>query len=37
MSLFMKGDKTNKNQKVDEAMDTIRSKFGGKMIRKGKE
>ena len=37
MSLFMKGDKTNKNQKVDAAMDAIRSKFGGKMIRKGEE
>ena len=37
MSLFMKGGKTDKNQKVDEAMDAIRSKFGGKIIRKGKE
>lgn len=37
MSLFMKEGKTDKNQKVDEAMDAIRSKFGGKMIRKGKE
>jgi len=37
MSLFIKGGKTDKNQKVDEAMDAIRSKFGGKMLRKGKE
>ena len=37
MSLFIKGGKTNKNQKLDKAMDAIRSKFGGKMIRKGKE
>jgi len=37
MSLFMKGDKTDKNRKVDEAMDAIRTKFGGKVIRKGKK
>jgi DNA polymerase-4 len=37
MSLFEEPGKTDKNQKVDEAMDSIRSKFGGKMIRKGKE
>jgi len=36
MSLFMKGGKTDKNRKVDEAMDAIRSKFGGKVINKGK-
>ena len=37
MSLFEDPNKTEKNQKVDEAMDAIRSKFGGKIIRKGKE
>jgi len=37
ISLFVNADKPDKNQKVDEAMDTIRSKFGGKVIRKGKE
>jgi len=37
MSLFEDPTETDKNQKVDEAMDAIRSKFGGKMIRKGKE
>jgi DNA polymerase-4 len=37
MSLFMKGGKTDKNRKVDEAMDAIRSKFGGKVIERGKD
>lgn len=37
MSLFEDPGKTDKNQKVDEAMDAIRSKFGGKVIRKGKD
>jgi DNA polymerase-4 len=37
MSLFSKRDKSDKNRKVDEAMDNIRSKFGGKVIRKGKQ
>jgi len=37
ISLFTKGGKTDKNRKVDEAMDAIRSKFGGKVIRKGKD
>ena len=37
MSLFEDTVKTYKNQKVDEAMDAIRSKFGGRIIRKGKE
>jgi hypothetical protein len=37
MSLFEDPGKTDKNKKVDEAMDVIRSKFGGKMIRKGNE
>ena len=37
MSLFEDQGKTDKNQKVDEAMDVIRSKFGSKMIRKGTE
>jgi DNA polymerase-4 len=36
MSLFADQVKTDKNQKVDEAMDAIRSKFGGKIIKKGK-
>ena len=36
MSLFEDPTKTDKNQKVDEAMDAIRSKFGGEVIRKGK-
>jgi len=36
-SLFVNGDKTDKNRKVDEAMDEIRGKFGGKLIRKGKD
>jgi len=36
MSLFVNAGKTDKNRKVDEAMDEIRSKFGGKVIRKGK-
>ncbi|MBW2005467.1 MAG: DNA polymerase IV [Deltaproteobacteria bacterium] len=37
ISLFTEGDKTDKNRKVDKAMDAIRSKFGGKVIRKGKD
>jgi len=37
MSLFVNAGKTDKNQKVDEAMDAIRSKFGGKVIQKGKQ
>ena len=36
MSLFEDLDKADKNRKVDEAMDTIRSKFGEKIIKKGK-
>jgi DNA polymerase-4 len=36
MSLFVNAGKTDKNRKVDEAMDAIRTKFGGKVIRKGK-
>jgi len=36
MSLFVNAGKTDKNQKVDEAMDAIRRKFGGKVIQKGK-
>jgi len=36
MSLFVNAGRTDKNRKVDEAMDAIRSKFGGKVIRKGK-
>jgi DNA polymerase-4 len=36
-SLFVNADKTDKNRKVDEAMDAIRSKFGGKVIERGKE
>jgi DNA polymerase-4 len=36
MSLFEDPGKTDKNKKVDEAMDVIRSKFGGKVIKKGK-
>ena len=36
MSLFEDRGKTDKNQKVDEAIDAIRSKFGGKVIKKGK-
>jgi len=37
MTLFVNAGKTDKNRKVDEAMDAIRSKFGGKVIRKGKQ
>jgi DNA polymerase-4 len=37
MTLFVNAGKTYKNRKVDEAMDAIRSKFGGKVIRKGKQ
>jgi DNA polymerase-4 len=36
ISLFTEGDKTDKNRKVDKAMDAIRSKFGGKGIKRGK-
>ena len=37
MPLFANAGNTDKNQKVDEAMDEIRGKFGGKLIRKGKD
>ena len=36
-SLFISGGKIDKDRKVDEAMDEIRSKFGGKVIERGKE
>jgi DNA polymerase-4 len=36
-SLFVNGGNTGKDRKVDEAMDAIRSKFGGKVIKRGKE
>jgi len=35
MSLFVNGDKTGKERKVDEAMDEIQGKFGGKIIKRG--
>ncbi|MFO8166063.1 MAG: DNA polymerase IV [Desulfatiglandales bacterium] len=35
MSLFENGDKTGKERKVDEAMDEIQGKFGGKIIKRG--
>ena len=35
-SLFTSGVKTDKDRKVDEAMDKIRNRFGGKVIKKGK-
>ena len=37
MSLFEDPGKTDKNRKVEEAMDEIRGKFGGKVIERGKE
>ena len=37
MSLFADHGKTDKDRKVDEAMDEIRSKFGGKLISRGNE
>jgi len=36
ISLFVNGDKTDKDRKVDKAIDEIRGKFGGKGIKRGK-
>jgi len=36
ISLFMNGGKPEKDRKVDKAMDEIRGKFGGKVIKRGK-
>jgi DNA polymerase-4 len=37
ISFFMEGGKEEKERKTDEAMDEIRKRFGGKVIKRGRE